>query len=267
MNSGDNACVHRDVAMQTEARVLLRPGAKSGTPAHGRPGVGVADHLHPIGGVATSAHSAGYAEGFELGRREGWCDGEARGLAVAEVRCEEALQQALEAHRREAERQAERLREAAGAERAAIGERLEHLLDDFQRVAAERLRLLEGDAVALAFEAVCRLIGGGFGQPDQLAAGIGQAMRAARGRPVLRVRVRPDGLTLLSASPNGRALTKAFSAVEWVADARIHGDGCILDNDLGSVDARMEIQLGQLRELWSGATHDPVEGLRPAIVP
>ena len=249
MSSDEHADVLRDVAMQEHVRALLRPGRVGG--AAGRPSSTTT--------AATTTHPPGYADGFELGRREGRIDGEAEGQRTANARCEAALQRSLDANRRDADR----ADESSRVDRAAFAHRFEQLLEGFQCAAAERLRLLEDDAVALAFEAVCRLIGQGHGQSGQLAASIAVAMGPLNERPVLRVRIRPDGLALLASSSQGRSLTEAFSSVEWLADPRIEGDGCILDNALGSIDARMETQLGRLRQSWSDAMRQtPDEALR-----
>ena len=75
----------------------------------------------------------------------------------------------------------------------------------------------------------------------------------AREGSILRVRVRPDALPLLFVGASGRALMLQHAAVQWVADPRVEGEGCILDTDVGSIDARMEVQIDQLRRLWSAA--------------
>jgi flagellar assembly protein FliH len=252
--------VLRDVAMHTQplalARprpiVLPRPPLEASLPAGPSPAALIAE-------AVGEGRRAGQAEGFALGREEGRREGHAEGLRLAEQRLDAALAQQREAAA--AERDAQRAE--AEAALAAQDQRLAQLQDDLIEAVTERLAALESDAVALAFEALCRIVGDDAGRAEQVAGAVRVAMQPLRAGALLKVRVHPEDLRLLGELPGGRALIARTAPVEWIGDAAVVGGGCVLDTRRGSIDARMKVQLGKLRELWSALAdaHDAgVEG-------
>ncbi len=191
--------------------------------------------------------SSGYAEGYERGVQEGRRAGEAEGRIAASARSEEALRRALLAH----EAAAQQHREALAAEQQADLHRLQQICADVESAQRARQAAQHRDAAALAFEAVCQLLGERHGDAEHIARCVGHALGKLAGTRLLRVRLRPETMALLADSPEGRSLLSSDTAVEWVVDTRIRDDGCILDTDSGSVDARLDVQVANLRDLWS----------------
>jgi flagellar assembly protein FliH len=248
MKSADTANLLRDITFHAQPLALLRP--RPPLPKATLPGAVQRDARSSEGSrPASPVRDAGYDEGFAKGCEEGRRVGLERGLAEAEVRSREAL----ESLRVGLEAQASRREKERDASRSELLKDLDDLRGQFEAAAAACLERLERDAVTLAFEAVCRIVGEGSGQAGHVARCVRTSMQALRAAKLLRVRLHPDDLERLSLSAEGKALIRPSDAVEWVADQSITCGGCVFDTDLGSVDARMDVQLAGLRQAWSEA--------------
>lgn len=250
MNPLDLVDVLRDVALHPQPRPLLRPSA-----APARVAVEV---LGPAGAVraateaAAEGRRAGHAEGFAQGRDEGRASAMAELARETQSRVAQALEAASERSTTEA---AARQAEAQQRTEALIA-RWANAVEAFETGAAERLDALESDAIALAFEAVCRIVGERSGCAELVEGAVRTAIGSLRAGTLLRVRLNPADFPLLA--PTGAAPDLAGdAAVEWIADHGVDSGGCILDTVQGSLDARMETQLVRLRQLWLDVAHQP----------
>jgi flagellar assembly protein FliH len=196
--------------------------------------------------AAAVAHDTAYSKGFAAGCDEGRRVGLEKGMAEADER----VQEAIASSRLVLEAEAGRRQDAAGKVHSELVRDLGELTRNFESALAFRLEGLERDAVALAFEAVCRIFGKGVIQPEQVAGLVRTSMQALRGKSLLRVHLHPRDLEFLLACAEGRSLTGQSDSVEWLADANVVSGGCVFDTELGSVDARMDVQLSRLRQLW-----------------
>lgn len=198
------------------------------------------------------AERRGYAEGYARGHAQGVESGTARGIENARAGVDDAVRRATESSAAEA---AARRREADAA-MAALRERVRVIEHEFERAAAARLDALEHDAMALAFEAVCRIVGEGEDRAVRVRDLIGAATRRLAGATLLRVRVHPDDLAALNDANAGEdrsaAAASRSAVVEWIADRTIDSPGCIVESNRGSIDARLDLQLARLRDVWRG---------------
>jgi flagellar assembly protein FliH len=240
----------RNIAFHADPLALVRPHSGRGQPEAVAPQTGeCAPAALSSARVATPAQDAAYVEGLARGREEGRRIGLERGMAEADAR----IQEAVAAARAALDAEAARRDESASKARATLVRGLNDLRREFEAAAQARLESLEGDAISLAFEAVCRIVGEGAEQAEQVARCVRTSMQALRGQGLLRVRLHPGDLERLRETAEGVAMTGRSDVTQWVADPGVISGGCIFDTDLGSVDARMDVQLSRLRQAWSEA--------------
>ncbi len=163
--------------------------------------------------------------GFDAGRLEGLLEGR-----------QEAQAEALAA--------AVRARAALDALVAQSRSRLEHLLHAAAAQSQKFVADAEDDIVALAHETICRILGPVAPDAEVVRAMARQliASTSAAGRPL--VHVHPEDLDLiLQRAPNGVPQDEW----DWVADASVQLGGVVLRRGCGSLDSRLESQMGALR--------------------
>ncbi|MWL90524.1 FliH/SctL family protein [Cupriavidus sp. SW-Y-13] len=195
--------------------------------------------------VVPAGDVSGYEEGFARGQREG--------LAEAAQQVEQATREAVESAQAElrSAREAERQRiDAALAEHAAL---TRHVLEQVQQHVTGAMRQIEEQAVAIAYEAVCRIVGDAAVEADAVRTIVTRALAELDGKPALGVRLHPRDLATLQASPDGQALLQGFAAVSWTADHGVSMGGCMVDSAAGTLDARLEVQLLALGQAWRNA--------------
>lgn len=252
MNGHLPSQVLRAVALDGAPRRLerRRPATLAAMdPAHVAPpasGIASADGLATSSAsVEAEASARGYASGFERGFKEG--------MAAAEAKIAEAARQAASAAQAEvaAAGAAERKKmEAASAERGAL---IMRVLEQVQKRVDDGLRQLEEDAFALAFEAVCRVIGNAAPAPDTVKAVVVAALTQLHDKPAARIRLHPDDLAALRADVPAASLLSRYPGVAWEADEGIAIGGCLVDTAAGTLDARLETQLRNLGAVWRQA--------------
>ena len=202
-----------------------------------------------LGTAPATPGEAGYQEGVELGRAAGL----QQGLEGAQRRVDDAVTAA----RRDFEEKAgRRLQEFQAEANARIGQ-LDKLLAAFDAATASRIADLEADAIALAYGAVCKVLGAQAGMPAAVAGLVQQALAQLRGSAIIAVRLNERDLRVLMGDEQGRRLKASAPQVEWVTDASVAAGGCLVDTTAGGLDARLETQLSALLGLWrSGATSE-----------
>lgn len=106
---------------------------------------------------------------------------------------------------------------------------------------------LEDMAVAIAFEAVCKILGSAAPSREGVQALVEQAAAQALNSEGLVVRLHADDFALLDREAQlGKSLPSGKS-VSWVADNSVELGGCIIETSGGNLDARLETQLQRLR--------------------
>ncbi len=176
----------------------------------------------------------------------------------------EAMRKTLaEDHARALERAAERgyedgLRRGETAARAALEDdiaRVRGVLGELRQAHAQVLDAAEDTMVEIAFAAICRLAGTEAASRDTVAHAVRQACAGLRADDALTVLVHPDDLAQLVA-------TLGHPGVQLVASPAIHAGGCMIDGATGTLDARLEIQLEQLRQALLRARAERRQGER-----
>jgi len=231
----------------TEAPVRL--------PAQRAPVAGEAAASVPVS-VSVAANAVP-ARDQEAGYRRGHEEGLAKGLAEGRERAADETRQAGELATRKAQRElAERTeslnRELTQQAQVAYQARvkvLAQLIEALPQQVEARLAAAEEDMLALSFEAVCRVLGDHVVTANGLRAQLLQSVRAMRGRRLVAVHLHPDDLATLQREPDAAADLLANEAIEWVADAEMTLGGCIVRSPEGGLDARLDTQLGALRDL------------------
>jgi len=254
-----SAPVLRGIVMTAQPHALVRPARAMVVPPvkmHPLPPPARPEPAAEAAGRKASHHEQAFAEGRKEGYAAGRADamaegeqalaaaiGEARARAIEEGRLE-GLRQGRGEAKIELERaQAQALDEAAGAVRERL-ELLDRLLKAVEAQAAQRLADAEDDLVALAHETVCRILGREAAQPSALRAMVKHLLVQREQRAQLAVHVHPDDLEALSHEEPGRG----DGAWQWVGDNSVQLGGVILRSPEGSLDARLETQLGALRD-------------------
>lgn len=183
--------------------------------------------------VFETARAAGRSEGVAQGRQEGWQRGYEEGLAEAR----------LEAARELDARTAEAVQRAT----VTLREERARLAEIAGRVAAlhdEVLHAAEDELVALAYEAITRLVAGVAVQPDAVRATLQSALARAFTRPRVLLRVHPEDAALLDACGlHGHA----EQVVAWRADDEVALAGCVVESPGGALDLRLDVLLADCR--------------------
>jgi flagellar assembly protein FliH len=106
---------------------------------------------------------------------------------------------------------------------------------------------MEDLAVAVAFEAVCKVLGESAVTADGVRAQVRQAVASTKNKERVVVRLHPADLSALRDAGALNALVPGEKTVTWTADNSIELGGCVVETDGGGLDARLETQLERMR--------------------
>lgn len=106
---------------------------------------------------------------------------------------------------------------------------------------------MEDLAVAIAFEAVCKVLGDAAMTEEGVRAQVRQAAAHAKNKERLVVRLHAADLSALRAAGALNSILPPGKAVSWVADDSIELGGCVVETDGGRLDARLETQIERMR--------------------
>jgi flagellar assembly protein FliH len=243
----------RGLAVHAHPRVLARPQR----PVAAAPAAVVAVAVQatvPIDAPPPAQPARVLEEAFDAARAQGLQEGREAGLQLglkdAQARLEEATEAAKAAAAAQLERESVRLSKQ-WADRLA---RLDAVVKTFEIQLPQQWARLEVDAVELAFEVACRVLGDAAGRRQLIEDMVAQAMSAVRAKP-LRVRLSAADLALIdTGAAHGPSLRERHAGVEWIADPEVQTGGCLIDGDGGTLDARLEVQLRRLLQQWKTAT-------------
>lgn len=140
----------------------------------------------------------------------------------------------------------------AGAEEARqqfAGElaRVRGIADKLQAALDGGMQGLEQMAVAIAFEAVTKILGAQAATPEGILALVRQAALQQTSRDGVLVRLNAADLSALRAAGALEAELPSGGKVEWLADQSVEMGGCIVEAAGGELDARLETQVDALR--------------------
>ena len=137
----------------------------------------------------------------------------------------------------------EESRQAFAAELA----RVRSVAGKLSEVLASGIGGMEDLAVAIAFEAVCKVLGESATTAEGVRAQVRQAAAFAKNTERLVVRLHPADLSALRDAGALNAILSAEKTISWVADNSIELGGCVVATDGGGLDARLETQIDRMR--------------------
>jgi flagellar assembly protein FliH len=133
--------------------------------------------------------------------------------------------------------------------RAAYGEKMaqaDALIDRLGGLLGQELASAQDLVVAIAYEAVTRILGEAAATPEGVRAVVVQAMEHTRQREKLVVRVPAEDYRLLIEDlPASHPLARP--GIEIRPDAQLADGGCVIETDAGQLDATLATQLAALR--------------------
>lgn len=106
---------------------------------------------------------------------------------------------------------------------------------------------MEDLAVAIAFEAVCKVLGEAAMTEEGVRAQVRQAAAHAKNKERLVVRLHAADLSALRAAGALNSILPPGKAISWMADDSIELGGCVVETDGGGLDARLETQIERMR--------------------
>jgi type III secretion protein L len=122
---------------------------------------------------------------------------------------------------------------------------------DTVMASVEYLEKLEGDLANIVLDAVRKIIG--QTPPDQVAVGlVKKALAITRDDRRVIVRVSPEDEPAVRRELQGALSTGAVSFLEVKADGRLKRGDCVLESDLGVVEASVDTQLKNLSTALNG---------------
>ena len=140
---------------------------------------------------------------------------------------------------------AERARGYAEGLAEARMEQVEKMLDTVGRT-VDYFAAVEGDMVALVMGAVRKIIDG-YGDHERVLLVVRNALAVVRNQKQMTLRLPPAQVDAVRARVN--ELLAAYPGVGYldiVADARLQGDACILESEIGLVEASIDGQVAAL---------------------
>jgi len=107
--------------------------------------------------------------------------------------------------------------------------------------------------VAIAFEAICKILGDELLEIEGVKAVVREVMNRAKDREQLIIRVSRTDYQMLEQEKLNFLSVDETGRVELVPDERVILGGCLVEASGGSLDGRLEIQVQLLREILLGA--------------
>lgn len=149
-----------------------------------------------------------------------------------------------------AEIRREALGEAENLKTQAFREGTENALTEFERNLVESREIrekvwreTEKDLLRLAIRLAERIVGREIEKDDQtIVEIISTALQNARQQEKLTVRVNPKDLPTIERQAE-RFSSGRIQFIDFVADPRVATTGCLIESEVGTIDARLETQL------------------------
>lgn len=147
--------------------------------------------------------------------------------------------------RREAETDAENLRAEAyrsGTDQAVT--EFEQTLFEVREIRERVWRETEQDLLRLAIRLTEKILGREI-KSDKTAVVdiVATALQNARQQEKLTVRVNPSDLPVIEREMENLSRTGRSQFMDFIADPRVSEGGCLIESEVGTIDARLETQL------------------------
>lgn len=164
-------------------------------------------------------------------------------VATANAQAEQIVAQARDIYEAERRRGYEEGQEQARLEQA------EQMIENISRN-VEYFGKVEGRMVDLVMEAVQKIIAE-FDDRDRVLITVRNVLAVVRNQKQMTLRLAPPQVEVVKSRVN--ELLAEYPGVGYldiIADNRLKGDACILESDIGLVEASIEGQLGALRKAF-----------------
>ena len=132
------------------------------------------------------------------------------------------------------------------------GQRLEEIIQKFNQSRKDAFDLAEDEIVEVVFASVSKILGEAFVSADSVIASVKQAIKQLICRDRLVIHLSPKDKRLVEEAVAGDTEEIFGTAAEITADERVELGGCIIQTRTAGLDARLEIQLQQLRDCLLG---------------
>jgi flagellar assembly protein FliH len=194
--------------------------------------------------AALGAREAGFKEAeAELAARRQQLDVLEQQLQTARQELADSRAQTLaEAERRGLELGRDQAEREVTEQVAAQGERVNIVLAALAQSRRRALDEHEDMLVELAFTAVCRILGATAATREAVAVMVLSLVAAEREPAQLRVHLHPDDLASLASGQS-----TLDPRLVLVGDSGVGLGGCMIEGPRGTLDARLDLQLAQLR--------------------
>ena len=114
----------------------------------------------------------------------------------------------------------------------------------------EFIESIESTLVSVVNQSIRKIIGD-MGDKERIVAIVRNALNVVRGQQKVTVRVAPaDEAAVLEAMAGMTASSSSSSFMTVIADARLEQDSCIIESELGVVDASLSTQLKALENAF-----------------
>lgn len=140
---------------------------------------------------------------------------------------------------------AEAMKEAREKVRSAI-EALETLNDSASAAFDAELAQLGESCADVVAEVFFKLAGSALVTREAIVGTVGEVLKRVREEREMGIHVNPADLPVLRTAEAGIAASIPGRRFTLVADGRVAAGGCIVESALGSLDGRLEVQLGEL---------------------
>jgi flagellar biosynthesis/type III secretory pathway protein FliH len=128
---------------------------------------------------------------------------------------------------------------------------LDKLAASMRAQLSKGLAEIEDTAVAIAFEACCKLLGDSLTNRAAIAERVALLLGQVRNSANLVVRVNPEDL--LELGPLASFGADQVADLKWLADSGVARGDCVVETDAGSLEARLDAQLLELKQVLLAA--------------
>jgi flagellar biosynthesis/type III secretory pathway protein FliH len=127
-------------------------------------------------------------------------------------------------------------------------DQLAEITDQLLKAKADTIAAAEEEMVEVVFASVVKILGDAFLHTDAVVAVVRQSIKQLVNRDRLVIHLSPGDKRLLDDLARDREEALFGDKVEILADERIELGGCLLQTQSGGLDARLEVQIQQLRD-------------------
>ncbi len=158
--------------------------------------------------------------------------------------------------RQSVEIEAQELRESAyqAGKEASLSEMMSYLIES-REIRDKTFTETEQDILRLAVKLAEKIIGNEIKSDKKVIANIvSTALRNTKRQDKLTVRISPNDFTAVQEHFSLLSQSSRSNYVDIVPDPRVAMGGCIIESEVGTVDARLETQLRSLEKALLGQT-------------